>query len=75
MTKTPLELWLDKVNLLRAKAERLDEESKAAWVEYDKALNDYPRKQEEPEGTAVSLTLNPLGKAMLAEFRKDPRNA
>ncbi len=40
--KTPLEQWLDRVNLLRAKAERLDQEAKQAWVEYDKALNSYP---------------------------------
>ncbi len=40
--KTPLELWLDRVNLLRAKADRLDDEAQAARKEYVLALNEYP---------------------------------
>ncbi len=38
--KTPLESWLDRVNLLRARAERLDAEARQAWTEYHAALNE-----------------------------------
>ncbi len=47
--KTPLELWLDKVNLLRAKAERLDDEAKEAREAYLRALNEYPGAKSETE--------------------------
>ncbi len=47
--KTPLELWLDRVNLLRAKADRLEDEAQAARKEYVLALNEYPGAKSEIE--------------------------
>ncbi len=38
--KTPLESWLDRVNLMRARAERLDTEARQAWSEYHAALKE-----------------------------------